>query len=346
MRNSISYCRELVLQQVEVIHLTDLDRIIIRRNVGQTSRMQNLHTTLDRLILHELPALERMDGRQSIVVDVPDLIGDVHLIIVDTIDDTLRVPGTQNQNEVGGATQLIGADELIHTLVGSDNGTSEVQLDGADAVGSLVGVLSGSNHTNQLGRAKHGHSHVRIVQDLQHDGNNMIQVVHEHFLTILSRRKGVTNALRREVERGSNLLAIGHTDEAVVQVMMDLVVLVVTKNQLDHGHDLSQLIGIVQGGNILDLVGRDRGIDRIRRRNLDNGGTGVPTHTGSADHGTGGVDTGSQTNSRDYIIVVHDAELVLLGIATQNSLLGHKLVGIVLIAGTDLDARSQSTVII
>lgn len=157
---------------------------------------------------------------------------------------------------------------------------------------------------------------------------------------------GVASTLRSEVEGSSNLLGIGHTDEGVVQVMMDLVVLVVTQDQLDHGHDLSKLVGVVQGGDILDLVRRDRGVDGIGGGDLHDSGNSVPLDRGSPNHRTGGVNTGSQTDSRDDTLVVNDAEAVILHITTENGSLGDVVVRAGRITGSDIDASSHRTIIL
>nr|DAR38362.1 MAG TPA: hypothetical protein [Caudoviricetes sp.] len=337
-----------MLNQVEVGHATSADRIVVRGNVGQTSRVQNLDTSLNRLILHELPTLEGMDSRQSIVLHVPDLVGDIHLIIVDTIDDTLGVSRAQNDDQVGVTTQLIGADELIDTLVGSDNSLNEVQIDRTDVAGSGVSVLGRSNLADQLRSTEDRDSHVGVIQHLHQTGDNAIQVIHEGLMTPLDMIQSVISA-RSKVEGGGELALIRHRDEGLIELVVNLIILVVAQSQADQAQDLGQLIDLIQSANVLNLLRRHGDIDGIGGRNLNDIRTDRPRDRASGQHSRAGVETSIQTNLIDNAMHRSQSELVLLHVTRDDVLvqLGRSSrIGSTLVTALDLDTLHDGTIIL
>ncbi len=335
--------RLFLLEQVEVVGEAAADGIGVGGDIGEAGRMLDADTALNRLILHELPTLERMDGGQGVVHHVADLVADVHLVVIDPVDDTLRIARAQNQDQVVVATHLVAADELVHALVGSHHGLGEVQGDRPDGAGGLVGVFSRGDLPDDLGRAEDGHGHVRVVEDLQQNGHDAVQEVHEGLVPPLDVVQRIV--LRgREVEGGGDLGILGHGQEGVVQVLLDLVVLVVAQGQLGHRQNLGQLVDIVQGADVLDLLGGDGGVHGDGRADLDHIGADLPADRAGLQHGAGGVDPGGQAHGGDGTIGIAQHETIVAHVAGHDMLLLNVHVGIGSIAGLDGHGLHNSAV--
>lgn len=335
--------RLFLLEQVEVVGEAAADGIGVGSDIGEAGRMLDADTALNRLILHELPALERMDGGQGVVHHVADLVADVHLVVIDPVDDTLGVARAQNQDQVVVATHLVAADELVHALVGGHHGLGEVQGDRADGAGGLVGVLSRGDLPDDLGRAENRHGHVGVVEDLQQNGHDAVQEVHEGLVPPLDVVQRIV--LRgREVEGSGDLGILGHGQEGVVQVLLDLVVLVVAQGQLGHRQNLGQLVDIVQGADVLDLLGGDGGVHGDGRADLDHVGADLPADGAGLQHGAGGVDPGREAHSGDGAVGVAQHEAVVAHVAGHDVLLLNVDVGIGSIAGLDGHGLHDGTI--
>lgn len=112
-----------------LLNLFNLNEVVVIR---QTCRMKDVDTTLYRLILYEFPALECVDVRQCRIVSVSDLIADVHLIIVDSVDDTICSLRTQNYDKLCRSTKLIRTNKVVYSAVRCNNCLCKVELNRPD----------------------------------------------------------------------------------------------------------------------------------------------------------------------------------------------------------------------
>jgi hypothetical protein len=101
--------------------ITTSNRIIVEcvvlTIVAEASRIEYADTSLYRLILFELPTLECMYCRECRITVVSDLIAQIHLIIVDSVDETICVSRAEKYDQVVCITELIRADELVCSSV-------------------------------------------------------------------------------------------------------------------------------------------------------------------------------------------------------------------------------------
>ena len=150
-----------------VVVVTGPNRIGVGNLRPQASGVQDLETALDRLMLNSLEPLEGMNCGECRILSVADLVADVHLVIVDTIHNTISVLGAEDNDHVVVVTELITGDELIYTIIAGDNGLLEVKSCRTDVSRSLIGVLSRSDLPDQVGTTKDADSHVGIIQYLE-----------------------------------------------------------------------------------------------------------------------------------------------------------------------------------
>jgi hypothetical protein len=79
--------------------------------------MKNLYTALNFELAIHFESIEGMNSRKVLVLAVTDLIGDVKLIIIQTIHDSLRSNRIKDNHELVGISHLISSYIVVYTMI-------------------------------------------------------------------------------------------------------------------------------------------------------------------------------------------------------------------------------------
>ena len=135
--------------------------------ICKTRWVKDLNTTLNWLILIELPSLKCMDVWKCWVISISDLVRDVHLVIIDSVDNTICSLWTKDNDEFCVTSHLIRADELIYSLIRCNYSLCVIKVNRTDRLWCLIAVIYRCNLTNKIRITKDSYSYIRIIKNLE-----------------------------------------------------------------------------------------------------------------------------------------------------------------------------------
>ena len=104
---------------------------------------------------------------------------------------------------------------------------------------------------------------------------------------------------RSIIELAVSLGSYIHCLIRIIKISSDLVIFIVTQNCLNHRHDLSNLVYIVQSSDVLCLFWRDSNIDRNSVRNFNDICFLFPSNAASCQSSTSCIQSGCYTKTFD-----------------------------------------------
>nr|DAT64733.1 MAG TPA: hypothetical protein [Caudoviricetes sp.] len=275
------------------------------------SRVDDLDTTLNRLILDHEPTLKRRYSRQLVVLRITNVITNVELIIEDLIDYSRRITRAKNNDQVVVVTQLVRADELVDTVIRSLDSLLIIEHNRSNACRSCVVVFLRRDLADQLRTTKDGNRHILIVKNLQEVRNLSIEVIHEGLITPCDVGAHVV-VIRNEVECTRDRRGLREVQERFVKLLEDLVILVVYKGELHHAEDLRELVRVVHSLNVTSFLGRDRNRDMRSIGDLEVIRTCGPLNLRRIVRCTRRIESSTENNSLNVGRRAHERETVLM----------------------------------